>query len=101
MFHSFLFREPSAFSGTWLSPYRACGKPLQFFRGGGVEPHMGRSPTARISYSSLIAPLSAPVSRITNHTLRIAESLYLSLPIRSELAGHCGINEQDLHNAES
>ena len=27
-----------------ISPYRACGKPLQGFRGGGVEPHMGQSP---------------------------------------------------------
>ena len=51
---------------SWEEDFRnrypcPCGKPLQGFRGGGVEPHMGQSPTARISYNPLIAPLLAPV----------------------------------------
>jgi len=50
-----LFEDSDLFDGLTesgseggISPYRACGKPLQGFRGGGVEPHMGQGPTINV-----------------------------------------------------
>ena len=49
------FKDSDLFDGlteneseSGISPYRAYGKPLQGFRGGGVEPHMGQSPTINV-----------------------------------------------------
>jgi DNA polymerase elongation subunit (family B) len=40
--------SPDTFVESQHQKKEACGKPLQGFRGGGVEPHMGQSPTDEV-----------------------------------------------------
>lgn len=68
------FKDSELFEGiseSGISPYRAYDKPLQGFRGGGVEPHMEQSPTINVwmSHGDVIERLaSADIIGYTRNT---------------------------------